>query len=858
MSEPLNFVTFSDNVSKIKIAILSVKPLNKNDLLYFYINPVQRKLSKATPDKYIAIQVPEVKADQQREFLVNNVFPDLRDIQANTLIVTDRDLFKRITGEQNVKFGYRFKCNMPNFENFWVIPTLNYQAVYFNPNLINKINLVNRTILDHLNNEYKPIESSHVKNKYYVVNDLALVKKTLRKLLKYPALTCDIEDYSLKHYECEGGTISFSWDKYNGVCIDISHLYKTEGIGTPDYKNKVLALLKGFFIAYKGNLKYHNANYDIKVLIYLLFMTSITDTKGLHKGIEVMTRNFDCTRVRAYISSNSATGNFLSLKEQAYEFLGDYGLLNESNKIIDHKTKELMEYNIHDTCGTWYVWEKHSPLIPSLEKIYNEFKKYIVDIIEVELTGLPVCMDTVRRNHKLAKQLHDDAVEKIRTHSKIKEVEVWLCKKHAATKVKKTYKDYLSNPKFKFNQNSPTQLKYLISDILGYELTVKTPKGNDSLGKDVYPALISQSRNKEDKELFEGLLDLSKVSNALKTFFPALLRSVKGPDNHHYMFGNFKLGGCVSGRLSSNDPNLQNLPSHGWLGKLIKECIVPPKGWVLVYLDFDALEAKATALWTKDPNRLDVYIKGFDSHCFNAYFYFMTEVVGIEFTVESVNSIKQKYPELRNRAKPANFSLSYEGTAHTLRVKGGFSEEDSERIYAQHHETYKVTAEAVRKRLQQASLHGYVDVAFGLRIQTPLLKGKDLSVNGIKRLRGKIAKEYRTVANALGQSYGLLNSRAFKEFRFRRFKSRFKEHIRPWALIHDASYYMIKPNPELLHWFNINLVECIEWQELPELKHPSVKLSGQVTLCYPSWAKEIDIPNRASLEQITEILNNLS
>jgi DNA polymerase-1 len=114
-------------------------------------------------------------------------------------------------------------------------------------------------------------------------------------------------------------------------------------------------------------------------------------------------------------------------------------------------------------------------------------------------------------------------------------------------------------------------------------------------------------------------------------------------------------------------------------------------------------------------------------------------------------------------------------------------------------------------------------------------------------------KEGRTAGNALGQSYGLLNNRAGIEFQERVFKSDHRYKIVPCSHIHDAQYFIIDDCIDTVSFINKELVECMEWQQLPEIQHPTVKLGGELDIFYPSWAHGITLPNGASKEEIFSI-----
>ena len=130
-------------------------------------------------------------------------------------------------------------------------------------------------------------------------------------------------------------------------------------------------------------------------------------------------------------------------------------------------------------------------------------------------------------------------------------------------------------------------------------------------------------------KLIQNLINLVGVSKISGTFIKAFLKAIKKDDGMHYLHGSFNQGGTVSGRLSSSGPNLTNLPSNSEHAETVKECFVPPPGWLWMGIDYNALEAMVDALVTEDPNKLKVYTEGFDSHCNNAYAYYKEQMPDI-------------------------------------------------------------------------------------------------------------------------------------------------------------------------------------------------------------------------------------
>lgn len=230
------------------------------------------------------------------------------------------------------------------------------------------------------------------------------------------------------------------------------------------------------------------------------------------------------------------------------------------------------------------------------------------------------------------------------------------------------------------------------------------------------------------------------------------------------------------------------------------------------------------------------------------------EVSRKQAEVEIINSIKHSHKDLRQRSKGCTFALTYQGTWRTLVQNFGFSEQEAKNIEARYHELYKESDEWVSKKMKKAAIDGYVDVAFGLRVRTPVMHQ---CILGLRNTPKEAEAEKRTAGNALGQSYGLLNSRAGMAFNQKVRASKYALDIKPVAQIHDAQYFLVKDDAETLLWMNKHLVEETSWQEDPAISHPEVHLGGEVSIFYPDWAHECVIPNDVnSYTQLSTVIND--
>lgn len=184
----------------------------------------------------------------------------------------------------------------------------------------------------------------------------------------------------------------------------------------------------------------------------------------------------------------------------------------------------------------------------------------------------------------------------------------------------------------------------------------------------------------------------------------------------------------------------------------------------------------------------------------------------------------------------------------------GFTKQEAIQIETNYHKTYKQSDEWVANKIKLAEQQDYLDSAFGLRIRTPVIAK---SVLGNSKTPNLALAESRSVGNAVsGQSYCMLTCRALNEFMERVYNSEYKHDIMPVNIVHDAIYLMIKDNVHVVKWVNDNLMDCMQWQELEEIKHDEVKLSAELGLFYPDWSKEITLPNNIDRNQIKKIIKN--
>lgn len=854
----MRYIT-SQDTGKYPIAILGHQ-IRREEMIKTYLLPYDLSM-----EDFIFIELhsapgkKKTPAREIKEFIQQELQQVLDDAETQYIICTDSDYFKILTKEAKAEANLGYVC-----DSVWgkqkVIYTPSYRQVFYDPPVVkSKIAQGMDALLNHIRGQYAEPGQGIIEFEAYP-DTPEKIKAWLDQLLEMnKPLAIDIEAFGLKHYNAGIGTITFCWSKTQGIAFNVDY-EPIEGATEAPYgrinRNDIVRnLLREFFIKYTQRQMYHNISYDVYVLIYQLFMGNLIDTEGLLHGMDIMLRNWDCTKLITYLATNSCAGNHLSLKEQAQEYAGNYAQ-DDIKDIRLIPNEQLLRYNLIDGLCTWYTYEKHWDTLiadDQLDVYNNIFKPACEDIIQMQLTGMPMNMETVNQVAEEMETDRNQALKTIRESNLMKNFTLmlrqeWVDDKNAKLKKKQVT---LADCDIEFNPNSGPQLQKLLFDYIGLPVLGLTKSKQPATDGDTIKALRTHTQSEDVKELLNALIDYKLVDKIITSFIPAFRNAQPGPDGWHYLFGNLNLGGTVSGRLSASEPNLQTIPSGSKYAKKIKKCFEAPPGWIFCGLDFASLEDRISALTTKDPQKLKVYTDGYDGHSLRAYAYFGEQMPDIEDTVESINSIQHKYKSLRSDSKAPTFLLTYGGTYMGLMKNCGFSEEKAKTTEKRYHDLYVVSDMWVQAKLDEAAKTGYVTAAFGLRVRTPLLAQV---LRGTCKTPYEAEAEGRTAGNALGQSWCLLNNRAGSEFMRKVRTSELRLDIRPCIHIHDAQYFMIRDNMDTLQYTNKHLVEAVNWQDHPDIAHPEVGLGGELSLFYPTWANEIEIPNHATPEEVHQII----
>ena len=232
----------------------------------------------------------------------------------------------------------------------------------------------------------------------------------------------------------------------------------------------------------------------------------------------------------------------------------------------------------------------------------------------------------------------------------------------------------------------------------------------------------------------------------------------------------------------------------------------------------------------------------------------MKTITKEEYLAGVINSIADKYPELRRRSKGPTFALQYMGTAYTLHKHTGFPMDQAIKIEKAFHELYKVSGEFNELNKQFMEEHGYVQCAFGLKLRTPIISQ---CILGNSKTPYEADKEARSANNAITQSWGMLLNRAMNATNARIEEAGYSTDILPCNMIHDAGYFLVKDEPECVKFLNDVLIEEMEWNDNDTIRSTDVPMKASLDIG-KSWDKLIQLKNNATLKEVHELFSILN
>ena len=412
------------------------------------------------------------------------------------------------------------------------------------------------------------------------------------------------------------------------------------------------------------------------------------------------------------------------------------------------------------------------------------------------------------------------------------------------------YEDNIRNaPKMPippFNPASAPQKQALFA-WLGVK-SEKTSKdtGLPSWDRDEIERINKETDNDDVRDFTQAFIDHSFGAIVKQNFIEGFYRYTIGDR----LYGNIKLFGAKSFRLTSNEPNLLNMPStRSIYSKPVKKCLIAPPGYVVLAIDYGALEDRVIASLSRDTNKCNIFLEGLDGHSLNAYGYFKDEVAqhmgitgnttaDVRTMYELVEGGHKELKAIRQKGKPATFGLSYGAfppkVARTLKI----SVPAAQSIFdSYHNELYSgITDYRENYVLPTSAEHGKIHLGMGCYLKTD-----------------NASRDIRTLNNATCQFWSILTLLTINKMHQLIDDAGLHNDVQCISTIYDSIYYIVKDDATTLKWVNDKLVPIMvqDWMENQTIANEATAEIGY------DWADMEQIPNGATLEEIKAVLANI-
>ncbi|EAQ65060.1 DNA polymerase I [Marinomonas sp. MED121] len=489
----------------------------------------------------------------------------------------------------------------------------------------------------------------------------------LDKIQQAPLFAFDTETTSLNYMAAELVGFSVSVEAGKAAYIPVAHDYE----GAPEQLDRdwVLEQIKpvledasqlkvGQHLKYDANVL---ANYDIEL-----------------KGIE-----FD-TMLESYIFNSTANRHdmdslakkFLSHKSVSFEEIAGKGAKQKTFNQIE--LEQAAFYAAEDADITFRlhqaIWAKLEKT-PELVSIFKEIELPLVPVLaKMEQTGALIDPDL----------LHEQSSE---IATRLEELEI---KAHEMAGQA-------------FNLSSPKQLQEILFVKLELPILKKTPKGQPSTAEPILQELAL------DYELPRIIMEHRSLSKLKSTYTDKLPEMIQKTGRIHT---SYHQAVTATGRLSSTDPNLQNIPIRTAEGRRIRQAFIAPEGYKLIAADYSQIELRIMSHLSQDPGLLEAFANNKDVHKATA-----AEV--FEVALDEVTG------EQRRRAKAINFGLIYGMSAFGLAKQLGIGRPEAQKYIQRYFERYPGVRTYMENTREMAREKGYVETLFGRRLYLPDIKASN-------------------------------------------------------------------------------------------------------------------------------------
>lgn len=493
----------------------------------------------------------------------------------------------------------------------------------------------------------------------------------LIKLKEAKLFAFDTETTSLDYMQAEIVGVSFAVESGKAAYVPVAHDY--EGAPTQLERDWVLEQLRPLLEDPKQAKLGQNLKYDMNVLI--------------NHGIRLQGIAHD-SMLESYVLDSTATRHdmdslalkYLSHKTISYEEVAGKGKAQVTFDKVDIEIAG--PYAAEDADITLRLHETLWPKLESdagLKSVYQDIEIPLVTVLaDIERNGVLVDAEMLgKQSELLARRLLELETE--------------------------AYKEAGEE----FNMSSPKQIQVILFEKQRLPVLKKTPKGQPSTAE----AVLKELAEDYDFALPKLLLEhrgLSKLKSTYTDKLPLMINARSGRVHTSY-----HQAVAATGRLSSSDPNLQNIPIRSEEGRRIRQAFIAPKGYMIVAADYSQIELRIMAHLSADPGLLTAFAEGVDVHRATA-----AEVFGVERDAVTTDQ--------RRSAKAINFGLIYGMSAFGLAKQLDVSRPEAQKyidLYFERYPGVKTFMEETRERARET---GYVETVFGRRLYVPDIKASNM------------------------------------------------------------------------------------------------------------------------------------
>ena len=513
--------------------------------------------------------------------------------------------------------------------------------------------------------------AAKVEPKYETILDQARFDAWLQKLRQAPLFAIDTETTSLDAQQAQLVGLSFAVEPNEAAYVPLAHDY--EGAPAQLDREAVLLALKPLLEDPAKAKVGQNAKYDINILA------------NNSPAIEMRGVAYD-TMLESYVLNSTATRH--DMDSLALKYLDHATIAFED--IAGKGAKQLTFNQINlDKAGPYAAEDADITL-----RLHHALQARLAQTPSVQTVLMDIEMPLVRVLAKIERQgaLVDAALLQVQSGE-------------LGVKMAELEQRAYALAGEEFNLGSPKQLGAILYDKLGMPVLSKTAKGQPSTAEAVLDELAEQGYPLP--EVLMQYRSLSKLKSTYTDKLPGQINPRTGRIHTSY-----QQAVAATGRLSSSDPNLQNIPIRTAEGRRIRQAFVASPGYKLLAADYSQIELRIMAHLAKDEGLLHAFRNDLDVHRATA-----AEVFGV--------ALEEVTTEQRRSAKAINFGLIYGMSAFGLAKQIGVDRKQSQDYIDRYFARYPGVLAYMERTRAQAAEQGFVETLFGRRLYLPDINAKN-------------------------------------------------------------------------------------------------------------------------------------